>query len=123
MSPMTDTDPDPRTLTLPLLAEALVVARRRMLSTVRVSTVTQERKQHVDEALTHERVEIERVPINRTVDAVPPVRKEGNTTILPVVEEVVMVERRLVLKEEIRMRRLRSTERPCRNLRAKSADL
>ena len=98
---MTDTDTDPRTLTLPLLAEALVVARLRMHSTVRVATVTHE----------HEQVEIEHVPVGRTVDAVPPVREEGDTTIFPVMEEVVVVERRLVLKEEIRIRHLRSTER------------
>ena len=108
---MTDTDPDPSTLTLPLYAEALVVARRQTHSTVRVATVTHEHEQLVDEALTHERVEIEHVPIGRTVETVPPVREEGDTTILPVVEEVVVVERRLVLKEEIRIRRLRSTER------------
>ncbi len=111
MPPMTDTDTDPRTLTLPLYAEALVVSRRRMHSTVRVATVTREHEQLVDEALTHERIEIEHVPIGRTVEAVPPIREEGDTTIFPVVEEVVVVERRLVLKEEIRIRRLRSTER------------
>jgi len=105
------TDPDPSTLTMPLLAEALVVARRRTHSTVRVTTVTHEHEQFVDEALTHERVEIERVPIGCTVEAVPPIREEGDTTILPVVEEVVVVEHRLVLKEEVRIRRLRSTER------------
>ncbi len=105
------TDPDPSTLTMPLLAEALVVARRRTHRTVRVTTITHEHEQFVDEVLTHERVEIERVPIGRTVEAVPPIREEGDTTILPVVVEVVVVERRLVLKEEVRIRRLRSTER------------
>ena len=88
-----------------------MVARRKMHSTVRVATVTHEHEQLVDEALTHERVEIEHVPVGRAVDAVPPVREEGDTTIFPVMEEVVVVERRLVLKEEIRIRRLRSTER------------
>ena len=111
MQTMTDTDPDPSTLTLPLYAEALVVARRRTHSTVRVATVTHEHEQLVDEALTHERIEVERVPIGRTVKAVPPIREEGDTTIFPVVEEVVVVERRLVLKEEVRIRRVRSTER------------
>ena len=111
MPPTTDTDPDPSTLMLPLYAEALVVARRQMHSTVRVATVTHEHEQLVDEALTHERVEVERVPIGRTVEAVPPIREEGDTTVLPVVEEVVVIERRLVLKEEIRIRRVRSTER------------
>ena len=49
--------------------------------------------------------------IGRPVDAVPPVRQEGNTTVFSVVEEVVVVERRLVLKEEIRLRRMQTTER------------
>jgi len=38
--------------------------------------------------LNHERVEIDRVPIGCPVDAIPPVRQEGETTILPVVEEI-----------------------------------
>ena len=109
-------NPDPKPLSathaLPLLAEEVSVTRRRVAgSTVRVATVTREREQLVDEALTHERVEVERVPIGRVVDAVPPVREEGDTTVMPVVEEVVVVERRLVLKEEIRIRRVRTTER------------
>lgn len=100
------------TVTLPVLAELLLVSKRRVeRARVRVSTTTREREQLVDEELTHERVEVERVPIGRTVDAVPPVREEGDTTILPVVEEVVVIERRLVLKEEIRIRRVRTTER------------
>jgi stress response protein YsnF len=45
------------------------------------------------------------------VDAVPPVREEGDTTVISIVEEVLVVERRLVLKEEIRLRRVRTTER------------
>ncbi len=104
-------DLDPKTIVLPLFAEEASVTRRVVTgATVRVATVTHEREQVVDEALTHERVEIERVPIDRTVDAVPPVREEGDTTIMPVVEEVVVIERRLVLKEEIHIRRVRSTE-------------
>jgi stress response protein YsnF len=76
----------------------------------RVATITREHEHLVDEVLSHERVEIEHVPIDCQVDAVPPVRKEGNTTVLPVVEEVVVVERRLILKEEIRITRVHGTE-------------
>ena len=122
MPTMTDPDPDPSTLTLPLYAETLVVTRRKTHGTVRVSTVTHEHEQLVDEALTHERVEVEHVPIGRTVEAVPPIREEGDTTIFPVVEEVVVVERRLVLKEEIRVRRLRSTERHQEAVRLRTQD-
>jgi len=103
-------DREPETLTLSLLAEQLVVTRRRVEhDIVRVKTVTREREQQVDEPLTDERIEVERVPIGRIVEAVPPVREEGDTTVMPVVEEVVVVERRLMLKEEVRIRRVRST--------------
>ena len=64
----------------------------------------------IDEALIRERVEIERIAVDRPIDAVPPVREEGDTTVISVVEEVLVLERRLVLKEEIRLRRVRTTE-------------
>ena len=46
-------------------------------------------------------VEVKHVPVNREVHEVPEVRREGNTTILPVVEEELVVSRRLILKEEV----------------------
>jgi stress response protein YsnF len=78
---------------------------------VRVSTVSRESKSFVDETLNHERVQIDRIPIGRQVDAVPPVRQEGDTTILSVVEESIVIERRLILKEEVHIRRLHVSER------------
>jgi stress response protein YsnF len=50
------------------------------------------------------------VPVGRVVDAVPPIREEDDTTIIPVVEEVLVIERRLVLKEEVHLRRVRVRE-------------
>jgi stress response protein YsnF len=79
-------------------------------SVVRVATVTREHEHFVDEELSHEHVEIERVPVGRQVDAIPPVREEGDTTVLPLMEEVVVIERRLILKEEIRVTRVSNTE-------------
>jgi uncharacterized protein (TIGR02271 family) len=96
---------------LPLHAEEIAVSRRKVeKAVVRVGTVTHTHEAMVDEQLTHERVEIERVPIGRVIEVVPPVREEGNTTIIPVVEEIVVVERRLVLKEEVHLRKVRVTE-------------
>jgi hypothetical protein len=72
--------------------------------------ITGTREQLVDKELTHVRVEIERVPIGRTIEVVPSISQEGDTTIIPVVEEIVVVERRLVLKEEVRIRRVTTKE-------------
>jgi stress response protein YsnF len=41
----------------------------------------------------------------------PPVREEGDVTIMPVIEEIVVVERQLILKEEIHIRQVHATEK------------
>jgi len=96
---------------VPLHIEEAEVTRRSVERDVQVHLRTISREHLVDEPLTQERVEIERVTIGRPVDAAPPVREEGDTTVISVVEEVLVVERRLILKEEIRLHRVRATER------------
>ena len=97
---------------IPLLAEEVAVAKQVVeTGRVQVSRVTQEREQLIDELLAHETVEIDRTPIGRQIDAMPAVRNEGDTVVIPIVEEVLVIERRLLLKEEVRVRRVRSMER------------
>ena len=48
--------------------------------------------------------QVERIAINRVVDAAPSVRQEGDTVIVPVIKEIMVVEKRLLLKEEIQVR-------------------
>ncbi len=96
-------------IVLKLLSEEAVVTTRQLLRRrVRVRTVTRERPRVLRESLAREEVTVERVAIGRQVDAIPPVRTEGDVTILPVVEERLVVERRLFLVEEVRVRRARS---------------
>ena len=97
-------------IVVPLHEEDISVERREVERDVRVHVHTVNHDHLIDEALAHERVEVERVPVGRPIDAVPPIREEGDTTVISVVEEVLVVERRLVLKEEIRLRRVRTTE-------------
>ncbi len=98
--------------TLHLAAEELSVTKRAVeTGRIRISTQTRERDVWVDESLASERVEIERVPVGQRIQKAPDVREDGDTTIIPVVEEVLAVERQLVLKEEIRIRRVRTIER------------
>lgn len=94
-----------------LHGEDLVVGKRVVeRSIVRVATVTRSHDSLVEEKLTHRRVEITHVPMGYFVDAIPPVREEGDLTIMPVVEEIVVVERRLLLKEEVHIRRTQQVE-------------
>jgi stress response protein YsnF len=102
---------DDNEIVLPLYAEEISVSKRVVPTTsVQISTITHQHEEVINEMLRRERVEIERVAIGERVEVMPEVREDGDTLIVPVVEEVARVERYLVLKEEIRVRRIRSEE-------------
>jgi stress response protein YsnF len=95
---------------VPVVEERAVVRkRRRVTQAVQVRTTVREHEQVIERPVTSEEVTVERVPIDRWVDAPLPVREEGELTIVPVHEEVVVVETRLKLVEELHIRRQRVT--------------
>ena len=96
---------------IPLHAEEVSIGKRQIATgRVTVSTVTQAREELVEQLLQSERVEVEHVPVGKVIQQVPEIREEGDLIIIPVVEEAVFIERRLVLKEEVRIRRIRETQ-------------
>lgn len=89
-------------IVMPIVAETLDVQKRKVQTGgVRIKKVVHEREEVVDEPLMREEVQVKRVPINRVVDAPVPVRHVGNTMIISLLEEVLVVEKRLMLKEEL----------------------
>ena len=97
--------------TVPLVEERAVVHKRKRLNGgVRVRTIVREDEQVVDAPLRAEQVEVKRVPLeDRWVEAPVPVRQEGDTTIVTLHEEVVVVETRLRATEEIHLIRRQAT--------------
>ena len=97
---------DPREeIVLPLAEEMLRVGKRTVeTGRVRVSLRTDTVEETVRERLRGRRAEVERVPMGHRVDAVPETREENGVLVIPVVEEVLVVEKRLVLREELRLR-------------------
>lgn len=91
---------------IPLVEERLSVTKRQVESgRVRVHVAVEEREETVTEQLSHDDVQVERISKNVRLTEMPRVRLEGGTTIVPVVEEVMVVEKALVLVEEIHIRR------------------
>lgn len=91
---------------IPLVQESLRLGKRRLVTgRVRIETITDIVEEIAKVDLEMAKVAIEHVPIGRVIDTVPEVRVEGEVTIIPVVEEILVVEKRLVLKEEIRVTR------------------
>jgi uncharacterized protein (TIGR02271 family) len=100
-----------RTDAIPLVEEELCVDKQPVTAgKVSVHTIVDAFKEVVSETLESERVEVSRVSIDREVETAPAVRTEGDVLIIPVLEEVLVVEKRLVLKEELHVRRLVSEE-------------
>ncbi|HEY8565498.1 MAG TPA: YsnF/AvaK domain-containing protein [Beijerinckiaceae bacterium] len=97
-------------LSIPLVEETLRVNKLVETSRVRVRTVTDTVEEIARASLESQNVEVERVPVGREVTTAPEVRTEGDVTIIPILEEVLVVEKRLVLKEELHLRRRVTTE-------------
>ncbi|QUS35692.1 DUF2382 domain-containing protein [Falsirhodobacter algicola] len=97
---------DDRKDILPLLQEhASVSTERRITGRVRVSTRTEEVETPVPVDLSEVDVDVVRVPVDRPVDEAPQIITEGDVTIIPVVEERLIVQRQLYVREEIHIRR------------------
>ncbi|MVN23169.1 YsnF/AvaK domain-containing protein [Mucilaginibacter arboris] len=89
---------------IPLVEERLNVGVRQVeTGTVRINKkiISQEVSQEIP--VTQEEVHVERIAINEYVETAPATRYEGDTTIIPVVKEVLVVEKRLMLVEELRI--------------------
>lgn len=95
-------------ITLKLHAEQLAVSKRVRRTLVCATRTASVRRETVSAELSHEHIVVDRVAVGRVVASAPPIREEGDVTIMPVVEEELVVVRRLILKEEVHLRRVRS---------------
>ncbi len=97
---------------LNLFAEELAVSKEKLeTGRLHVAKRTVTSEAHVDEELAHEDAIVETVPMGHRIFVAPVTRVVGDTTIIPIVEEVLYTEKRLILKEEIHITRRRTTER------------
>ena len=95
---------------VPVVEETAVVYKERVVTDrVRLNKQVHEAHEVLDIPVRTETLEVERVPVGHFVEAAPAIRQEGDTTVYPVVEEVLVVEKRLRLVEEVRVTRRQAT--------------
>jgi uncharacterized protein (TIGR02271 family) len=71
---------------------------------IRLSKQVTEHEETFTVPLIHEEIEVERVPINQLIESQPlAIRYEGETMIIPIIKEVAVIEKRLMLVEELRL--------------------
>jgi uncharacterized protein (TIGR02271 family) len=114
---MADTPAEPENqeeLTVPVFEERVTVGTRTIDTGrgVRIHKTVVEHPATIDERVMREEVVVTRVPVGRMVasDPAPTTRYEGDTLVVPILEEVLVVERRLRLKEELRITKVRHEE-------------
>lgn len=107
----TGNEPSDDTASIALIEETAQVEKQ-IISTgkVKVQTFVDDIEEMVRTSLEETQVEVVRVPVNRVVDRAPSVRTEGDVTVIPVLEEVLIVEKRLMLKEELHIMRKTAVE-------------
>lgn len=81
------------------IIEKRVVERNRTRITKQVHT----EEEMIDTPLRQERVQVERLPIEQIIDSPVTTRYDGDTLVIPVMEEVLVIEKKLLLKEEVRI--------------------
>ena len=102
---------DPQDVVVPIYQEQASVTKRRIVTArVKVSRVTHQSEKLLTETLAHQQIKIDRIPIGKLIDAVPKIREKGDAIIIPIVEEIPVVKHRLVLVEEVWVRRVRRKE-------------
>ena len=88
-----------------MVAEEILIGTEQVTrGVVRVHKHVVTEEKTVDAAVSAEEVVVERLPVNQLVEgAAPQVREENGTVIIPVLEEVLVVEKRLLLREEVHL--------------------
>lgn len=96
---------------VPLVEETVRIDKQaHQTASVRVRAVLEEMPVELHETLVRETAQIDHVAVGRVVETVPQSRHVGDTLIIPVVEERLLVRKELVLVEELHVRLARSSE-------------
>lgn len=93
-------------LRMPVVQEELTLGQRRVETGagLRLHKQVSEETWRVEDTVLHQQLDIEHIPVNAWVEGPLPIqRHEGATLVIPVLEEVLIVQKRVSLKEEIRI--------------------
>ena len=103
---LTPPTPPVATTVIPVIEESVRIEKQ-VVETGRlvIRKTVQHETQTVVVPTQEEHVHVERVPINQVVETPPEVRHEGDVMIIPVLREEVVVTTRLVLVEELHVRK------------------
>jgi len=109
--------------TIPVIEEFVQVEKGNIITAkVRIDKKIKEEEVKLEVPIEHEELEVERIPINQYIEGpAPKFRQEGETTIIPVLREVV--EKRLVLVEELRLTKRKVQEKETKTVKLRKEEV
>jgi uncharacterized protein (TIGR02271 family) len=104
-NPSTRSQPSSEEVVIPVMVEELNVTTRQVArARVRVYKRVETKEESVETPVIHESVVVERIPVNEFIeDSIPQVNDEGDVLMIPVIEEIFTLEKRFLLREEVRI--------------------
>jgi uncharacterized protein (TIGR02271 family) len=114
------------TTTIPVIEETPVIRKRKVdTEQVRIRKSVQETPKVIEESLAREEIRIERKSVNELRQEPAQPRTEGNVYIIPVQEEILVVEKKILVREEIRIEKVhvQHNEKVTVNLRSEEVTI
>jgi uncharacterized protein (TIGR02271 family) len=92
---------------LPVIEEQIQIDKKVIQTgSVYIYKDVHEEEVTVDVPYSHDEIEIKRVPVNQFSEGTPPpIRYEGDNMIIPVLKEVLVVEKRIMIVEEVHVQK------------------
>lgn len=112
-------------ITVPIIEEEVIV-NKKVVETARVtlSKKINESTETFEIPLTQEEIVIKRVPRNELIDTMPAAsRYEGDIMIIPVLKEVAVIEKRMMLVEEIHISKLKTEKTETREVTVRKEEI
>ncbi len=97
-------------ITIPILEEDIKVTKK-VIDTglVNISKTIKESTEYIDIPLSREEIIVSRIPKNEIIDIMPAAsRYEGDVMIIPVLKEVAVIKKRMMLVEEIHVTKIKA---------------
>ena len=112
------------TTVIPVVQEQAHVHKEEVTSAkVHVQTKVTEVEKSLEVPLMTENYEVKRVPIDQLLEEHPPIREENGHLIIPVVQEVLVVQKRLKLVEEVHLIKQQTTVTRTENFTLKKEEV
>jgi uncharacterized protein (TIGR02271 family) len=98
-------------IVIPVVEERLIADKRAVdLGELRIHKRVDETEETVTQDVTRDDLVVERVAVNKPIEAPVSVRQDGEWTVFPIMREVLVVKKQLMLAEEVRVARRQVTE-------------